>query len=72
MHRIAPLKVTIGLLYRMDSGQNEHEVTMDRALFESVISTMELVVDDLERGRKGDDRKVVEAQPRIAAQQQRA
>ena len=67
VRRTSPLKVSIGFLYReLDSAKNEHAVTIDRALFESVITTMELVVEDLESKVRGDDRKVVE-QPRLAA-----
>ncbi len=68
VRRAAPVKVSIGLLYReLDAAKNEHAVTIDRALFESVITTLELVVEDLESRVKVDDRKVVDAQPRIAA-----
>jgi hypothetical protein len=69
VRRTAPVKVSIGLLYReLDSAKNEHAVTVDRALFESVITTLELVVEDLESRVKVEERKVVDAQPRIAAQ----
>ena len=72
--RMAPVKVTIGLLYReLDVAKNDHSVTIDRALFEAVISTLEMFVEDLEIRGRGDDRKVVDAQPRISNQaQQRA
>ena len=66
--RTAPMKVTIGLLYReLDATKNEQAVTIDRALFESVIQTLELSVDDLEARMRSEDRKVVDGQPRIAA-----
>ena len=41
VRRMAPVKLTIGLLYReLDTAKNDHGVTIDRALFESVISTL--------------------------------
>lgn len=53
--RMAPMKVTVGLLYReLDTAKNEHSVTIDRALFESVISTLELVVEDIEARYRGE------------------
>ena len=68
VRRTSPVKVAIGLLYReLDSSKNEHAVTIDRALFESVITTLELVVEDIEARARVDERKVVDAQPRIAS-----
>jgi len=71
--RMAPVKLAIGLLYReLDAAKGDHAVTVDRALFESVITTMELVVEDLELRSRAEERKAVDGQPRIAAQPQRA
>ena len=68
VRRTAPVKVTIGLLYReLDATKSDHAVTIDRALFESVIHTLELTVEEFEARVKTEDRKVVDAQPRIAA-----
>ncbi len=68
VRRTAPLKVAIGLLYReLDAAKSEQEVTIDKALFEAVITSLELVVDDIGKRIKVEDRKVVETQPRIAA-----
>ena len=66
--RTAPMKVAIGLLYReLDANKNEQSVTMHRALFESVIHTLELSVHDLEsRLRSSEDRKAVDSQARVA------
>ena len=65
--RTAPMKVAIGLLYReMDATKNEQAVTIDRALFEAVIHTLELTVEDLEARMRLDERKVIDAQPRMA------
>jgi hypothetical protein len=66
LRRTAPIKVSIGLLYReLDAAKNEHAVTIDRALFESVITTLELVVEEIEARMKVEERKVVgvEASP---------
>ena len=58
----------IGLLYReLDAAKSENEVTIDKALFEAVITSLELVVDDIGKRIKVEERKVVETQPRIAA-----
>ncbi|MFO0984093.1 MAG: hypothetical protein U1E76_20630 [Planctomycetota bacterium] len=68
--RLAPLKVTIGLLYReLDAAKGDRAVAIDRMLLESVISTLELFVDDVDEGKSRDveERKFVEAQPRPAA-----
>jgi len=67
--RTAPMKVLIGLLYReLDANKNEQSVTMHRALFESVIHTLELSVHDLEtRLRAAEDRKTVDSAARTAA-----
>ena len=68
VRRTAPLKVAIGLLYReLDAAKNEQEVTVDKALFEAVITSLELVADDIGKRIKVEDRKVVETQPRMAA-----
>ena len=72
LRRTSPMKVAIGLLYReLDAAKTEHAVTIDRTLFESVITTLELVVEDIEVRTRPEERKMVETQPRIA-QQQRA
>ncbi len=69
--RIAPVKVTVSLLYRLlDQAKDGREVVIDRALFESVVTTLDLAVEDLgSRGRVDESgRKIVEAQPsRLAA-----
>lgn len=68
VRRTAPLKVTIGLLYReLDATKNDQAVTIDRALFESVIHTLELSIEDLEVRLRNEERKVGEGQPRIAS-----
>ncbi len=67
VRRTAPVKVSIGLLYReLDAAKNDQMVTIHRDLFESVITTLELALDDIESRVKVEDRKAPE-QPRIAA-----
>jgi hypothetical protein len=49
VRRTAPLKVMIGLLYReLDAAKGSDAVTVNRELFESVITTLECVVEDVE------------------------
>ena len=49
VRRVAPLKVMIGLLYReLDAAKSGDAVTVNRELFESVITTLECVVEDVE------------------------
>ena len=72
VRRVAPLKIMIGLLCReFDAAKADATVNVDRALFESVITTLECVVEDVESraGTKTDERRVVESAtaPRIAA-----
>jgi hypothetical protein len=70
--RVAPLKLMIGLLYReLDAAKSDATVNLDRALFESVVTTLECVVEDVESraASKADERRLVEptTAPRIAA-----
>ena len=72
MRRVAPLKLMIGLLYReLDAAKSDAAVSVDRALFESVVTTLECVVEDVEARTSGkvEERRVVEAAntSRIAA-----
>jgi hypothetical protein len=72
LRRVAPLKLMIGLLYReFDAAKSDATVNIDRALFESLITTLECVVEDVElrAGNKTEERRLVDAtsQPRIAA-----
>ncbi len=49
VRRTAPLKVMIGLLYReLEGSKGGDTVTLNRELFESVITTLECVVEDVE------------------------
>ncbi|MEW6742407.1 MAG: hypothetical protein AB1486_06580 [Planctomycetota bacterium] len=73
--RLAPLKVTISHLYReMDAAKGERVVTIDRALLESILCTLELVVDDVDnasgavaaaRSAHPEEKKFIET-PRVA------
>jgi hypothetical protein len=67
--RLAPVKVTIGLLYReLDAAKGDRAVAIDRVLLESVISTLELFVEDVDEVRpQVEDRKFVEAPRAVAA-----
>ena len=73
VRRTAPLKVLIALLYReLEGAKSDATIGVDRALFESVITTLECVVEDIEvrGGGKSDDRRVVESNagaPRLTA-----
>jgi hypothetical protein len=72
VRRVAPLKLMIGLLYReFDAAKSDATVNVDRALFESLITTLECVVEDVEQraGTKTEERRLVDAttQARIAA-----
>ena len=72
VRRVAPLKLMIGLLYReLDAAKSDAAIAVDRAIFESVLTTLECVVEDVEAraGGKLEERRVVEAAPnaRIAA-----
>ena len=72
VRRVAPLKLMIGLLYReLDAAKSDAAVSVDRALFESVLTTLECVVEDVETraGGKVEERRVVEpaTASRIAA-----
>jgi len=62
VRRVAPLKVMIGLLYReLDAAKSGDAVTVNRELFESVITTLECVVEDVESrsGGKPEARALV-------------
>ncbi len=62
VRRTAPLKVMIGLLYReLDAAKTSDAVTINRELFESVITTLECVVEDVETraGTKTETRTLV-------------
>lgn len=49
VRRTAPLKVTIGLLYReLESAKAADAVTVNRELLESIVTTLECVVEDVE------------------------
>ncbi|MSR45803.1 MAG: hypothetical protein EXS13_01830 [Planctomycetes bacterium] len=49
VRRTAPLKVLIGLLYReLEGAKNADAVTVNRELFESVVTTLECVIEDIE------------------------
>ncbi len=72
VRRVAPLKLMIGLLYReLDAAKSDAAVNVDRALFESIVTTLECVVEDVEvrSGNKAEERRVVESptNARIAA-----
>jgi hypothetical protein len=72
VRRVAPLKLMIGLLYReLDAAKSDATVNIDRAIFESVITTLECAVEDVEAraGVKIEERRVVESATaaRIAA-----
>jgi len=71
VRRTAPLKVLIGLLYReLDAAKSGDAVTVNRELFESVITTLECVVEDVEvrAGSKSESRALVgESAARVAA-----
>ncbi len=58
VRRTAPLKVMIGLLYReLEGAKSGDVVTVNKELFESVITTLECVVEDIEvRAPKSDNR----------------
>lgn len=68
VRRTAPLKVMIGLLYReLESAKTADAVTVNRELFESVVTTLECVVEDVEaRAGKPDARPVVVENARVA------
>jgi len=75
VRRTAPLKVMIGLLYReLDAAKSSDAVTVNRELFESVITTLECVVEDVEvraGGAKPEPRTLVgEPAARVAAVRQ--
>lgn len=62
VRRTAPLKVLIGLLYReLDAAKSSDAVTVNRELFESIITTLECVVEDVEvrSGSKSEPRALV-------------
>ena len=66
VRRTAPLKVMIGLLYReFDAAKTDGSVSIDRQMFESVITTLECVVEDIEAraGTKPEERRVIESAP---------
>jgi hypothetical protein len=71
VRRTAPLKVLIGLLYReLDAAKSSDSVTVNRELFESVITTLECVVEDVElrAGGKAEARALSsEPAARVAA-----
>ena len=70
VRRTAPVKVMIGLLYRELDAAKSGDVTVNRELFESVITTLECVVEDVEAraGSKAESRVLVgEPQARVAA-----
>jgi hypothetical protein len=70
VRRVAPLKLMIGLMYReLDAAKSADAVAVNRELFESVITTLECVVEDVElRGGKTEaPRAVVSDAVRVAA-----
>lgn len=68
VRRTAPLKVMIGLLYReLEGAKTGDVVAVNKELFESVITTLECVVEDIEvRAPKGDGRVVAGDSARVA------
>jgi hypothetical protein len=61
--RIAPMKVTVSLLYRLlDQAKDSREVVIDRNLLEAVINTLDLVAEDIGARSRAEEggRKVVE------------
>jgi len=68
VRRTAPLKVMIGLLYReLEGTKSVDAVTVNREIFESVITTLELVVEDVEaRAPKAEVRPLVTDAARVA------
>ena len=47
VRRVAPVKVLIGLLYReLEGAKTDGAVSVDRALFESVVTTLEFKRQD--------------------------
>lgn len=68
VRRTAPLKVIIGLLYReLEGAKNADAVTVNRELFESVITTLECVVEDVEsRAPKSEMRPAGNEAARVA------
>ena len=70
VRRVAPLKLMIGLLYReLDAAKTSDAVTVNRELMESLITTLECVVEDVETraGGKTDVRAIVNDAARVAA-----
>ena len=70
--RTAPVRVTIGLLYRLlGEAKEDQGVVVDRGLFESIIHTLELVHTDLTTPaiRPDEQRRLVDTPPaRVASQ----
>ncbi len=68
VRRMAPLKVMIGLLYReLEGAKSAEAVTVDRELLESVVTSLECVVEDIEaRAGRGDVRPVAADATRVA------
>ena len=69
VRRTAPVKVMIGLLYRELDAAKSGDVTVNRELFESMITTLECVVEDVESraGSKPESRVLVGEPARVAA-----
>jgi hypothetical protein len=71
LRRVSPLKLMIGLLYReFDAAKSDATVNVDKALFESLIQTLECVVEDVElrAATKSEERRLVDsAPPRVVA-----
>ncbi len=68
VRRVAPLKVMIGLLYReLEGAKGGDAVAVNRELFESVITTLECVVEDVEtRAARSDSRPMGGEAARVA------
>jgi hypothetical protein len=68
VRRVAPLKVMIGLLYReLEGAKSADVVTVDRELFESVLTTLECAVEDIEaRAARGEVRPTAADATRVA------
>ncbi|MBM4014514.1 MAG: hypothetical protein FJ293_06060 [Planctomycetes bacterium] len=68
VRRMAPLKVMIGLLYReLEGAKSAEAVSVDRELLESVVTTLECVVEDIEaRAGRGDARPATADAARVA------